>query len=94
VVRISVDSRLRANTINCRFRFRNSDATRRVSERYDRRIPSWWFTTGGLTKTKNFSPRGAPLFSTSSNGCSTSRSASSPGFAMVADEQRNTGFDP
>ena len=32
--------------------------------------------------------------STSSNGCSVSRSASSRGLAIVADEQRNTGFDP
>src|SRR6185436_3530300 len=38
VVRISVDSRLWANTISCRLRFRNSDAIRRVSLRYDRRI--------------------------------------------------------
>ena len=67
---------------------------RRVSLRYERRMPSWWFTTGGLTKTKNFSPRGAPLRSTSSNGCSVSRSASSRGFAIVADEHRNTGSDP
>ena len=57
-------------------------------------MPSSRLTTGGLTKTKNFSPRGAPLFSTSENGRSASRSASSAGFAMVADEQMNCGFDP
>ena len=61
VVRISVDSRLCANTMTCRLRRRNSPATRRVSARYDRRMPSSRLTTGGLTKTKNFSPRGAPL---------------------------------
>ena len=49
-------------------RFRNSIATRRVSARYERRMPSSRLTTGGLTKTKYFSPRGAPLRSTSSNG--------------------------
>ncbi len=57
-------------------------------------MPSWWLTTGGFTKTKNFSPRGAPLLSTSSNGCSVRRSASSRGFWIVADEHRKTGFDP
>ena len=62
---------------------------RRVSARYDRRMPSCWLTTGGLTNRKNFSPRGAPLSDTSSNGCSTSASASSRGLAIVADEQMN-----
>src|SRR6266853_457313 len=38
VVRISVVRRLCAKTMSCRFRFRNSDAMRRVSPRYDRRI--------------------------------------------------------
>jgi hypothetical protein len=47
-----------------------------------------------LTKTKYFSPRGAPLFSTSSNGAPTSRSARSEGFAIVAEEQMNVGVDP
>ena len=37
---------------------------------------------------------GAPLFSTNSNGRSVSRSASSRGFAIVADEQMNVGDDP
>ena len=68
-MRISVVRRLCANTISCSLRFRNSAAIRRVSDRYDRRIPSCWFTTGGLTKMKNFSPRGAPLSDTSSKGC-------------------------
>ena len=87
-------SRLCANTIVCSLRFRNSDASRRVSARYDRRMPSCAFTTGGLTNRKNFSPRGAPLSDTSSNGCSTSASASSRGLAIVADEQMNVGVDP
>ena len=69
-------------------------ATRRVSARYDRRMPSSWLTTGGLTKRKYFSPRGAPLRSTSSNGSPTSRSASSCGLAIVADEQMNVGIRP
>ena len=38
--------------------------------------------------------RGAPLSATSSKGCSTSASASSRGFAMVADEQMNVGLEP
>ena len=53
--------RLCANTITCRLRRRNSPATRRDSARYERRMPSSRLTTGGLTNTKNFSPRGAPL---------------------------------
>ena len=57
-------------------------------------MPSSRFTTGGLTKRNSFSPRGAPLSSTSANGCSVSRSASSRGLAMVADEQMNFGSDP
>ncbi len=57
-------------------------------------MPSAWFTTGGLANTKTFSPFGAPLSSTNSNARSVSRSASSRGFAMVADEQMNTGSDP
>ncbi len=57
-------------------------------------MPSAWFTTGGFTNTNTFSPRGAPLRSTSSNGASVSRSASSRGFAIVADEQMNTGCEP
>ena len=56
--------------------------------------PSCALTTGGLTNRKNFSPRGAPLFSTSSNGRPVSRSASSFGFAIVADEQMKTGSEP
>ena len=57
-------------------------------------MPSSAFTTGGFTKRKNFSPRGAPLFSTSSNGRPVSPSASSFGFAIVADEQMNIGSEP
>ncbi|MNC89954.1 hypothetical protein D3C83_59770 [compost metagenome] len=57
-------------------------------------MPSSRLTTGGLTNRKYFSPRGAPLFLTSSNGFSARRSASSAGFAIVADEQMNCGFDP
>ncbi len=49
---------------------------------------------GGLTKKKYFSPRGAPLSSTSSNGRSVSPSASSFGLAIVADEHTKTGSDP
>ena len=94
VVRISVDSRLCAKTISCRPRFRNSIATRRVSARYDRRMPSCALTTGGLTNRKYFSPRGAPFFSTSSNGSPTSRSASSRGLAIVADEHRWHAAEP
>src|SRR5215467_1610111 len=41
--------------------------------------------TGGLTNTKNFSPLGAPDFSTTSNRCSVSRSASSRGPVVPAD---------
>ena len=67
---------------------------RRVSARYERRMPSCWLTTGGLTNRNTFSPRGAPVSDTSSNGCSTSASASSRGLAIVADEQMNVGFDP
>ena len=48
-------------------------------------MPSSRLTTGGLTNTKNFSPRGAPLFSTSANGLSASRSASS---ARIGDGRR------
>ena len=62
--------------------------------RYDRRMPSSRLTTGGLTKTKNFSPRGAPLSATSANGRSASRSASSRGLAIVADEQMICGSEP
>ena len=56
VVRISVVRRLCAKTISCSCRFRNSDAMRLVSARYERRMPSCWLTTGGLTNRKNFSP--------------------------------------
>ena len=61
---------------------------------YDRRMPSCRFTIGGFTKTSHFSPRGAPLSSTSSNGRSARLSASSTGLAIVADEQMNVGDDP
>ena len=57
-------------------------------------MPSCRFTTGGLTNTNAFSPLGAPCSETSSNGCSTSPSASSRGFAIVAEEQMNVGFEP
>ncbi len=57
-------------------------------------MPSCALTTGGFTNRKNFSPRGAPLLSTSSNGRPVSPSASSRGLAIVADEQMNTGSDP
>jgi hypothetical protein len=43
---------------------------------------------------KNFSPAGAPFSSTTLNSVSASRVANSPGFAMVAQEQINCGFDP
>ena len=43
---------------------------------------------------KNFSPRGAPLRSTSSKGSPVSASASSRGLAMVAEQQMNCGFEP
>ena len=36
-------------------------------------MPSWWLTTGGLKKTRNFVPRGAPLRSTSATSSSISR---------------------
>ena len=74
--------------------FRKSSATVRVCEMYDRRMPSCRLTMGGLTKRKYFSPRGAPLSSTSTNGCSARLSASSTGFAMVADEQMKVGAEP
>ncbi len=89
-----MESRLCANTMICRPRLRNSIATRRVSAKYERRIPSCALTTGGFTKMKYFSPRGAPLFSTNSKGAPVSRSARSRGLAMVADEQMNVGDDP
>ncbi len=57
-------------------------------------MPSSRLTTGGFTNTNHFSPRGAPLSVTSANGCSVSRSASSCGFAIVAEEQMNTGAEP
>ena len=57
-------------------------------------MPSSRFTTGGLTNTMNFSPRGAPLSAMCENGRSASRSASWRGLAMVADEQMNCGSDP
>ena len=57
-------------------------------------MPSCELTTGGLTSAKIFSPRGAPLRSTSTNRSPVSRSASSRGLAMVADEQMNSGVDP
>jgi hypothetical protein len=57
-------------------------------------MPSSLFTTGGLTNRNAFSPRGAPLSSTSSNGRSVRRSASSRGLAIVADEQTKIGSDP
>ncbi len=69
-------------------------ARRRVSERYERRIPSCWLTTGGFTMTNHFSPWGAPLRSTSENSSSVRCSANSRGLAIVADEQMKTGADP
>ena len=57
-------------------------------------MPSSRLTTGGFTKKKYFSPRGAPLSSTTSKGRPVSRSASSLGFAIVADEQMNVGWLP
>ena len=59
-----------------------------------RLMPSCALTTGGLTNRKNFSPRGAPFFSTSSNERPVSPSASSRGFAIVADEQMKMGSEP
>ena len=90
VVRISVDRRLCAKTISCSCCFRNSSATRRVSARYERRMPSSALTTGGLTKRKNFSPRGAPLSSTSSNGFPVSRFGQ---LARVGDRRRRADED-
>ena len=40
------------------------------------------------------SPAGAPFLSTSATGSSSSRSASSPGLAMVAEQQMNCGCEP
>ena len=57
-------------------------------------MPSWRLTTGGLKKTRNFSPRGAPLRSTSATSSSISFSASSAGLAMVAELMMNTGRVP
>ena len=57
-------------------------------------MPSWLLTTGGLTKAKNFSPRGAPLRSTSAIGVSVRRSARPTGLAIVADVQMKIGDEP
>src|SRR4029453_19093935 len=60
VVRISVARRLCAKRVSCSLFLRNSRDTRRASARYERRMPSWAFTTGGLTKRKDFPPAGPP----------------------------------
>ncbi len=59
-----------------------------------RRMPSDAFTTGGRTKTRTFSPRGAPDSSMRTTSSSTCRRASSSGFAIVADVQMNVGCEP
>src|SRR5688572_31406261 len=69
VVRISVARRLCAKTMTCSFRLRNSDATRRVSARYDRRIPSSWLTTGGFTNRKRSEEHTSELQSQSNLVC-------------------------
>ena len=58
------------------------------------RMPSSGFATGGLTTRMCFRPRGAPLSVIRSTGLSSSRSASSPGLAMVALAQMKTGSAP
>jgi hypothetical protein len=45
-------------------------------------------------KRNTFSTRGAPFSDTSSNGSSTSDSASSRGSAIVAEEEMNVGLEP
>ena len=58
------------------------------------RNPSCRLTTGGLYRMTCFLPRGAPFESTSVTGSPSIRSASSAGFAIVAEQKMNCGFDP
>ena len=59
-----------------------------------RRTPRFRLTTGGLTNTSTFSPRGAPDSSMTTTSSSMWWRASSAGLAIVADVQMNTGCDP
>jgi hypothetical protein len=59
-----------------------------------RRWPSSSSTIGGFHRTNSFSPRGDASSVTASNGSPTSRSASSTGLPMVAEERANRGRPP
>ena len=59
-----------------------------------RRMPCTGSTSGGLYSTKCRSPAGAPLSSMSFTGISSTRSVSSRGLPMVAEQQMNWGCAP
>ena len=69
-------------------------AMRAVWERAEARIPRSGFTTGGFHSSTCRRPRGAPLSVTLATAAPTRRSASSWGFAMVAEVSTKIGSLP
>jgi hypothetical protein len=72
----------------------NGSAQRWASVRADPRAPDGASITGGSTKSRCRSPDGAPFRSTTSGVRPVSAVASSPGFAIVAEQVTITGFEP
>ena len=73
---------------------RNGIAHRCASVSAEPRAPVEASMTGVSTSSTCFSPDGAPLRSMTRTGRPVSCSASSPGFAIVAEAHTITGFEP
>ena len=91
---ISTATRLLPNTTVWRPARRNGSAHRWASVSAEPRAPVDASMTGGSTSSTCFSPDGAPLRSISRTGRPVSCSASSAGFAIVAEQHTITGFEP
>ena len=91
---ISTEVRLRPNTTVWRPARRNGIAQRWATVIDDPRAPVDRSTSGGSTRRTWRSPLGAPLRSTSAVGRPVSIVASSPGLAIVAEQQTITGCEP
>ena len=93
-VSTSTSSRAFANTIVFKPSFTAARAIRVLCERADARRPRSGFTTGGFQISRRFAPCGAPDSVTAVTGSPSRRSASSRGFAIVAEQRMNVGFAP
>ncbi|MCZ7564157.1 MAG: hypothetical protein M5U08_10520 [Burkholderiales bacterium] len=63
-------------------------------ERAEARRPRSAFSTGGFQTIRTLRPCGAPDSETVATGAPTSRSASSPGLAIVAEQRMKVGRVP